>query len=80
MCAGGTDDHRSEADGLVAIWKLEHQQIRIVSVHEVRSGRTLWAVTSRTGPDLAGAREAWPRYEALWNAVRHDLWEHYRNP
>ncbi|MFF0489538.1 hypothetical protein ACFYTQ_11020 [Nocardia sp. NPDC004068] len=71
---------RSEASGLEAFWRVEHQRVAVVAVRNIVSGESLLAFTPGTEPDLVSVREKWPEYENLWNAVRHDLWNFFGDP
>ncbi|ATL69125.1 hypothetical protein CRH09_26050 [Nocardia terpenica] len=67
--------HRTEVDGIQAMWSLVRHRITIVSVHRLPDGAVLASFASDRCPDLAEARERLPELTRLWDAVRHDLWE-----
>ncbi|MGV9679613.1 hypothetical protein ACWDSJ_30410 [Nocardia sp. NPDC003482] len=63
-------------------WRVEpdRHQLTIISVRDVSTGAFVLSFTPGHEPDLAFSREKWPRYEAVWNAVRHDYWTSFHIP
>ncbi len=65
------DEHHTRVDGLDATWRLIHHQIRIIKVHNESDHRD---VMFAPGTDLADAREAFQRWNRLWDTVRDEFW------
>ncbi|KZM71328.1 hypothetical protein [Nocardia terpenica] len=71
---GSAFERRTEVGGVWATWRVESPlRIAITALHD--SDDTLVAsFASGDQPDLAQARERWPRFAKLWDAVRHQFW------
>jgi hypothetical protein len=69
-------DHikHTEVDGLEASWTLDDHEIGIVGVYDTSGNLPVVSIDHGSYPDLAEARERWPKLTRLWNAVRHDFW------
>ncbi len=70
----------TEVDGLEASWTLDNHEIGIVSVYDTSENLLVVSIYQHPYPDLAEARERWPKLAQLWNAVRHDYWSHIGSP
>ncbi|MFI6366385.1 hypothetical protein ACIBG0_26955 [Nocardia sp. NPDC050630] len=67
--------HRTEIDGVQATWRLNHlRQVEIMNVHNTSEPLPIVTFGPSSYPDLARAREQWPKLARLWDAVRHDMW------
>jgi len=67
--------HHTEADGLEVTWRPTHDNagsIEIMAVHNT-SGDAV-DVTFEPGTDLVAARERRPKWDRLWDKVRHEFW------
>lgn len=75
-------ERRTEVDGWVAIWEIDHWNIRIMLVRSlIDSARPLLNVdVEAAAPDLADMREKYPNLSRLWNAVRHEYWAEVITP
>jgi hypothetical protein len=75
-------ERRTEVDGWVAIWEIDHWRIRIMLVRNViDSARPLLnADAAVAAPDLADMREKYPKLSRLWDAVRHEFWAEVITP
>lgn len=69
------DMRRIEVDGLCALWRLSPDHlISIVAVHKASDASPVVSFGPGMYPDLAGARELFPGFAKLWDAVRHEFW------
>ncbi|WP_040699044.1 hypothetical protein [Nocardia vinacea] len=67
--------HRTEVDGLQAIWQLNpRHEIGIMFVHNTSDATTIASFEPGDYPDLVRARERLPKLVELWDAVRRDFW------
>ncbi|WP_433724791.1 hypothetical protein ACQP0C_28345 [Nocardia sp. CA-129566] len=75
-------ERRTEVDGWVVIWAIDHWRIRIMLVRSViDSARPLLnADVAAVAPDLADMREKYPNLSRLWDAVRHEFWAEVNTP
>lgn len=67
--------HRTEVDGLHAIWRLNHNRIAIILVRNTFDVQAVVSFAPGPYPDLAEARERFPELTRLWDAIRHAYWE-----
>ncbi|MFF0488505.1 hypothetical protein ACFYTQ_05720 [Nocardia sp. NPDC004068] len=67
--------HTVIADGTSARWELTGTKIRILSVMRPPKSDPLILLDQ---PDLAEARERFPRLTDLWDAIRHEFWATYK--
>jgi hypothetical protein len=68
-------EYRTEVDGWQAIWRLDHQYIRMMQVRNISESEPLMSAdTPAAAPDLAQMREQFPKLSRLWDAVRHEYW------
>ncbi|MFI7667698.1 hypothetical protein [Nocardia sp. NPDC049526] len=71
-------EHRTEVDSWLAIWRLDHHQIRIIQVHNLFASRALISVPNPdAAPDLVQMREQFPKLSQLWDAIRHEYWTEF---
>ncbi|NKY28454.1 hypothetical protein [Nocardia gamkensis] len=75
---GANNERRTEVDGLEVLWQLVDHTARIVSVREATGAVLLSCGPDH--PDLAAARERFPKLSVLWDAVRHQLWAELTPP
>ncbi|WP_280242717.1 hypothetical protein [Nocardia abscessus] len=75
---GANNQRRTEVDGLEVLWQLVDHAARIVSVREATGAVLL--IGGPDYPDLAAAREKFPKLSVLWDAVRHELWTELAPP
>jgi len=75
-------DHikHTEVDGLEASWTLDDHEIGIVGVYDTSESLPIVSIDHGPYPDLAEARERWPKLARLWNAVRRDYWSEIASP
>lgn len=74
-------EHRTEVDGWQAVWRLDHQCIRIMLVRNLFKSELLMSMPSPTAaPDLVQMREWYPELARLWDAVRHEYWTESLSP
>ncbi|MEU0507037.1 hypothetical protein [Nocardia sp. NPDC005998] len=75
-------ERRTEVDGWVVIWEIDHWHIRIMLVRSViDSARPLLSAdVAMAAPDLADMREKYPNLSRLWDAVRHEFWAEVITP
>lgn len=67
--------HRTEVNGVEVTWRLQHPPgIGIIKVYNTSENRSIASFDSDRCPDLADARNRFPTFEKLWDAVRHDFW------
>lgn len=66
------DEYRTEVDGWLAEWRIDHHRIRIMLVCNGSDSKPL--VCSTSAPDLAQMRELFPKLSRLWDAIRHEYW------
>ncbi|MEV2219407.1 hypothetical protein AB0E01_05960 [Nocardia vinacea] len=79
--AAGTDrTRRTESEGLQAIWRLDGHRATIIRVHGTSGEETVVSFDPGPYPDLAEARERFPRLTELWDAVRHEYWAELAAP
>ncbi|WP_433627834.1 hypothetical protein [Nocardia sp. CA-120079] len=70
--------HRTEVDGWVSEWLIDHHCIRIILVHNQSEPNPLISAGSpTTAPDLARLREKFPDLSPLWDAIRHEYWAEF---
>lgn len=75
-------ERRTEVDGWVVVWEIDHWHIRIMLVRSViDSARPLLSTdVAVAAPDLADMREKYPNLSRLWDAVRHEFWTEVITP
>lgn len=75
-------ERRTEVDGWLAVWEIDHWHIRIMLVRSHIDGvRPLLTVdVAAVAPDLADMREKCPNLSGLWDAVRHEYWAEVITP
>lgn len=75
-------EYRTECDGWMVVWQMDHACIRLMCVAATVPGRLplLMAEAPAAAPDLVIAREQFPNLTRLWDAVRHDYWRHLAGP
>jgi hypothetical protein len=74
-------EHRTEVDGWIAEWRLDHHHIRMMLVCNTSQPQPLLSVTiPAAAPDLAYLREQYPHLSRLWDAIRHQYWAHLLHP
>ena len=72
-------EHRTEVDGWLAEWRIDHHQIRMMLVRN-GSEKPLLLCTAASAPDLAQMRERFPELSRLWDAIRHEYWAEFTPP
>ncbi|WP_330249701.1 hypothetical protein OG874_25730 [Nocardia sp. NBC_00565] len=68
------DEYRTEVDGWLAEWRIDHHRIRIMLVCNGSDSKPLASFTPASAPDLAQMRELFPNLSGLWDAIRHEYW------
>lgn len=74
MIDGATHQHVTECDGLEASWTLIRHDIQINGVYDTSENLPVVSLDHGPYPDLVEARDRWPKWARLWDAVRHDYW------
>ncbi len=69
-------EHRTEVDGWLAEWRIDHQCIRMMVVRN-GSEDPLVSFTAASAPDLAYMRDRFPELSRLWDAIRHEYWAEF---
>ena len=78
--AGMDGTRRTESEGLQAIWRLVGHRAAIVGVRDTSGKETVVSFDPGPYPDLAEARERFPKLTRLWDAVRHEYWTELAAP
>ncbi|WP_024805800.1 hypothetical protein [Nocardia sp. BMG51109] len=76
MESAGDGEHRTEIDGLRAVWRPTHdigREIEVMAVHDTGENPVI-DVTFAPDTDLADAREHRPNWNRLWDKVRREFW------
>ena len=71
--------HCTKTKELHAIWRLRQQQIAIMRL-QTPDDEIVVSFEPGPYPDLAEARERFPRLTRLWDAVRHQYWAQLAPP
>ncbi|WP_280336174.1 hypothetical protein [Nocardia wallacei] len=72
----------TEVDGLEAVWRPTHDTskgIEVMAVHDTGEHPVVEVVFA-PGTDLAEARQRCPRWNRLWDKVRHEFWTEVAGP
>ncbi|ATL67486.1 hypothetical protein CRH09_16035 [Nocardia terpenica] len=70
------DIHRTEVDGIEVTWRIDRTvRIGIVEVRNVSGDRIVAVFGSGRCLDLVQARGRFPKFEKVWDAVRHEFWQ-----
>ncbi|MFI5781688.1 hypothetical protein [Nocardia sp. NPDC051570] len=70
--------HRTEVDGVEAVWRWALHRLEILSVRNAADGTAVATFETGRHPDLASAREFLPEFTPLWDAVRHQFWTAFK--
>lgn len=73
------DTYRTEMDGWLAEWQIDHYRIRILLVCN-GSEKPLVSYTAASAPDLVQMREQFTEMSRLWDAIRHAYWTEVAPP